>query len=187
MSSQEATGKVENKLENEDIRQSCTRWQFFGGAAAKNRSIDYRTKGADSIHEAWRRGLSMERFIFSTCKGRYSPYLRLCVVFAINGADRKMRCHDMLTQSKCSVVDLPIKRVLHINIHHLPLLVSFRSPTTCNRRRDDWLTTRMRQLRSRQLDADDRFQSMEISSSVHFYLSHDDLCARNVWWDPISY
>ena len=35
----------------------------------------------------------------------------------------------------------------------------------------DLLTTRMRQLRPRQSDADDRFQSMEISSSVHFSLS----------------
>ena len=63
-------------------------------------------------------GLSMERVIFSIFKGTIFPHiLPLCAVFAINGADRKMRCHDMLTQSKCSVVDLPIKGVLHIIIN----------------------------------------------------------------------
>ena len=63
-------------------------------------------------------GLSMERVIFSIFKGTIFPHiLPLCAVFAIKGADRKMRCHDMLTQSKCSVVDLPIKGVLHIIIN----------------------------------------------------------------------
>ena len=58
----------------------------------------------------------MERAIFSTFKGTICPHIPLlCDVLTISGADRKICCIDILTQSKY-VMDLPITRTLLISI-----------------------------------------------------------------------